>query len=223
MKRISSGPGAGYSSGRRALARHRDLEALRLLRSSVDALPPGSRFLAKRLYWLGIALLRLGRKDLAVKSLASAQKLAPRGHARSLYGRMVNGYGMAKSTCEDHDDFRAFYSIQASRYLGDRKAFRDELEREAVSRSLADAWLAIASSGLLEGLDCSGKLKFFRKVDAMLPSAMPDARGEAARVVPVDFRRERRLDPADRCSCGSGLPWRMCCGRTSSPAERTRG
>ncbi len=223
MKRTTSGPGAGYASGRRALARHRDLEALRRLRSAVDALPPGSRLLSNRLYWLAIALLRLGRLDLAVKSLATAQKLAPRSHARALYGRMVNGYGMAKSSCEDHDDFRAFYSIQAARYLGERKAFRDELEREAVSHSLADAWLSITSSGLLDGLDCAGKLELFRKVDARIPAAMSDERGAAARIVAVDFRRERRLDPADRCTCGSGLPWRMCCGRTSSPSERPRG
>ncbi len=223
MKRNPSGPGTGYSSGRRALARHRDLDALRLLRAAVDALPPGSPLLSGRLYWLGIALLRLGRKDLAVKSLASAQKLAPRGHARALYGHMVNGYGMAKSSCEDHDDFRAFFSIQAARYLGERRAFRDELEREAVSHSLADAWLAISSSGLTEGLDCAGKLELFRKVDARIPATMSDARAESARIVPVDFRRERRIHPADRCTCGSGLPWRMCCGRTSSPSERPLG
>lgn len=223
MKRSTSGPGAGYSSGRRALARHRDLEALRSLRAAVDALPPGNRLLSNRLYWLAIALLRLGRLDLAVKSLASAQKLAPRSHARALYGRMVNGYGMAKSSCEDHDDFRAFFSIQAARYLGERKAFRDELEREAVSRSLADAWLGISASGLLDGLDCAGKLALFRKVDAGIPSVMVEGRDAFARIVPVDFRRERRLEPADRCTCGSGLPWRMCCGRTSSPSELPLG
>ncbi|MBN1241820.1 MAG: tetratricopeptide repeat protein [Spirochaetales bacterium] len=223
MKRSTKCPDRGYSNGRRALALHRDLEALRLLRAAVDELGPGDRLLSQRLYWLGIALLRLGRRDLAVKSLASAQKLAPRGHARSLYGRLVNGYGMAKSSCEDHDDFRAFYSVQAERYLGGRTAFRDEIEREAVSHALAGAWIGIVASGLLDDLDCAGKLQLYRKIDAGIPSVLAETRDSRAHVIPVDFRRDRRIGPADRCSCGSGLPWRLCCGRTVSPSEHPRG
>ena len=74
-----------YRAGMRSLARHDAQAALRHLRAAVDACPPGRHAaLARYLYWLSIPLLRLGKSELAVKSLVSAQKLEPRGAARRL-------------------------------------------------------------------------------------------------------------------------------------------
>ena len=212
---------SAFRAGLRALSAHRDLDALRQLRLAVDTAGAGSRELPARLYWLGVALLRLGRKDLAAKSFASAQKLAPRGRASAVYRRLVNGYGMVKAACEDHDDYRAFYSMQVSRYLGARNGFRDEDERDFVTRSLADAWLGLKAAGTLEGRTCAEKIELFAKVDARIP--VPAVRGAYGRVVTVDFRSGAAPEPDSRCSCGSGLPWRQCCGRTVAPSERHPG
>jgi hypothetical protein len=42
------------------------------------------------------------------RPLSSAQKLRPRGHARSIYLRSINGYGMPKQPTPELDDFYAF-------------------------------------------------------------------------------------------------------------------
>jgi len=75
-----------FRMGRRALANHRPDLALRGFRAAAGACPatrPGE--LSAYLYWLAVALMRLDRPELALKSLASAQKLRPRSHARAVY------------------------------------------------------------------------------------------------------------------------------------------
>ncbi len=204
-----------FRAGIRSLARHDTQAALRFLRSAVDACPPGRHAaLARYLYWLSIPLLRLGKSELAVKSLVSAQKLEPRGPARRLYRHMVNEYGMVSTGCADKDDFRAFFSIQLRRYLGSRPGgrFRTEAERDAVARIIADAWIGLAGSDSLSEKSCSDKLEFFRAIEIPFPFRFLDK----AKVLPGNFRRGTLQKPDARCSCGSGLPYRQCCGRTQS-------
>ncbi|NLJ45230.1 MAG: SEC-C domain-containing protein [Treponema sp.] len=202
-----------YRAGMRSLARHDSQSALRLFRAAVDGCPPDSHAaLARYLYWLAIPLFRLGRSELAVKSLVSAQKLKPRGAARRLYRHMVNGYGMVSTGCMDKDDFRAFFSIQLRRYLSSRPGgrFRTEAERDAVARIIADAWLRLVGAESLSGRSCSDKLELFQAFEIPFPFRFLDR----AKVLPGNFRRRSLQRPDDRCSCGSGLPYRQCCGRT---------
>lgn len=204
-----------FRTGMRALARHDAQAALRLLRAAVDVCPPGRHAaLARYLYWLSIPLLRLGKSELAVKSLVSAQKLEPRGPARRLYRHMVNGYGMVSTGCTDKDDFRAFFSIQLRRYLGSRPGgrFRTEAERDAVARIIADAWVGLTGSDTLAEKSCSDKLDLFRAYEIPFPFRFLDR----AKVLPGNFRRGTPQTSDARCSCGSGLPYRQCCGRTHS-------
>lgn len=204
-----------FRAGLRSLARHDSQAALRSLRSAVDACPPGSHAaLARYLYWLSIPLLRLGKSELAVKSLVSAQKLEPRGSARRLYRHMVNGYGMVSTGCADKDDFRAFFSIQLRRYLGSRPGgrFRTEAERDAVARIIADSWLRLTGAGALVEKSCSDKLELFQAFEIPFPFRFLDK----AKVLPGNFRKGTLQKPDARCSCGSGLPYRQCCGRTQS-------
>lgn len=206
----------------RSLARHDDMTALRLLRAAVDSCPADRREpLARYLYWLSIPLLRLGRSELAVKSLASAQKLTPRGLARNLYRRIVNGYGMVSTGCADTDDFRAFFSIQLRRYFSSRPGgrFRTEAERDAVARLIADAWVGLKKSSTIPQSSCSDKLEVFRSVEIVFPFGFLSKE----RVLPGNFRRKTAQKPDERCSCGSGLPYRQCCGRTLSPFEAGHG
>lgn len=235
---------AGTRSGRRELGaglrelcRHRPDKALRLLREAVDACPAARPAeLSARLYWLSVALLRLDRPELALKSLASAQKLRPRGFARAAYAARSNEYGMPRRARPELDDFYAFYSLQACRYLGSRPGgrFAAAAEKDAVTRLIAEAWTGLRASGRLAGLGPGGKLALFRSWPLAFPSFVsggrvgvasgpqgpgqsgPRAAGPGA-ILPANFRRGAAVGPDERCSCGSGLAYRCCCGRLSSP------
>ena len=208
-------------AGVRALGKHRPDLAVRSLRAAVDACPASlAGDLELRLYWLAIALLRLDRPELALKSLASAQKLRPRGIARAAYRRRANEYGMPRRGKVELDDFYAFYSIQACLYLKrkDRPRFDSVEEKDAVVRLIGDAWRGLSRSGRLKGLDSSAKLAIFRDVRTAFP-AFGLSRASAGAVLSVDFRRKTLLRGEERCPWGSGLPFRQCCGRTASPRE----
>lgn len=210
-----------FRRGRRELERHRPDQAVRSLRAAVDSCPairPGE--LSRNLYWLALALFRLDRPELAIRTLASAQKLRPRGIARSAYAMRVNAYGMCKRSSPELDDFYAFYSIQASAYLGakHRDRFDSNAEKDAITRLIGDAWRSLSRSGRLVGLSPSRKLTSFGswKIDFPLFGLENKGRGK---VVTADFRRGASIHSEDRCCCGSGLPYMRCCGRTLSMRE----
>jgi uncharacterized protein YchJ len=219
-------PKLAYLLGKRALAGHDPVTALRLLRSAVDNCPAERHTeLSRRLYWLSIALRRLGKDGLAIKALSSAQRLAPRGRARDLYSNFANRYGMPKSDCSEHDDYRAFCSIHIRRYLEtvpDRR-FSSQDEIDTVLRLIADTWLRLNTKKTLETSACEDKLDVFKETEIDFPAlrVLPEtARGKT---IAVNFKRGQAIFPEDRCSCGSGLPYRMCCGRTRLPYEPERG
>ncbi len=215
-----------YRQGRRALASHDPTRALRLLRSAVDACPASDRTeLSHRLYWLSIALRRLGKDGLAIKALASAQRLTPRGRARDMYERVANGYGMPRAACTEHDDYRAFCSIQIRRYLEgvpDRR-FENQHEIDAVLTMIADAWLKLGTAMALATSSCDEKLRVFKNAGIEYPALRERRETRQGAVIPADFVRGKALQPDDRCTCGSGLPYRMCCGRVRLPYEYERG
>jgi len=214
-----------YRRGRRALASHDAAAAMRSLKAAVASCPATDRAeLARRLYWLSIALRKLGKDGLAVKALSSAQRLAPRGKARTLYERFANGYGMPRAACTEHDDYRAFCSIQIRRYLErvPDGRFSDQPEIDVVLTMLADAWLRLNASGAIADADCDEKLRIFRETSVSFPALRETGPANRARVIVADFYRGRAQRGEDRCSCGSGLPYRMCCGRIRPPYEPDR-
>lgn len=207
--------------GKRELARHRPDLALRSLKTAADSCPASrSGELSELLYWLAVALLRLDRPELAIKSLASAQKLRQRGVARAAYRARVNQYGMIKRASPELDDFYAFYSIHVAAYLYRREASRFESasEKDEVVRMIGGAWLKLSRSGRLCGRSPAEKLSLFREWPVGLPTFRMEERPRPE-IIRADFRRGRRIGGDDRCSCGSGLPFRQCCGRTSSLHE----
>jgi hypothetical protein len=173
-----------------------------------------------RLYWLTVALFRLDQRDLAIKSLASAQKLRPRGFARAIYRRRVNEYGMPRRASSELDDFYAFYSIQIGVYLGrkEKPRFDSVAEKDVVVRIVLDSWLSLSRSGCLGPMTAGEKLKIFKDWKVSFPVFGMNANG-CKKIVQVDFRAQRTLTGDDRCPCGSGLPYRQCCGRTASLRE----
>lgn len=214
--------------GMRELQAHRPDRALRLFRSSVESCPASRPAeLERRLYWLAIALLQLDQVELALKSLASAQKLRPRGVARRAYVLRVNDYGMPRRASSELDDFYAFYSIQVCGFLARKRGgrFSSEEEKDAVTRLVASAWQGLKKGGKLAGLGAGEKIDLFRAQRNVFPAFVMDGRRQGSMsggsfAIAVDFRRSRMVRPDDSCSCGSGLPYRLCCGRLDSSACR---
>jgi len=205
MRRYAS-PSAerDFRQGRRELARHRPDKAVRSLRTAVGACPAKrSGELARNLYWLALALLRLDRPELAIKSLASAKKLRPRGVARWAYLSRVNAYGMVRRARPELDDFYAFYSIKACSYLGSKKEgrFDSNAEKDTVTRLIGDAWRALVRAGKLSGLPASGKLVLFQSWPIDFPFfGLPGA--PRGRVLSPDFQKGVKIGG---CECAPNL------------------
>jgi hypothetical protein len=212
-----------FRRGQRELASHRPDRAVRSLRKAVSTCPAlRAGELSRNLYWLALALFRLDRPELAVKSLASAQKLRPRGLARSAYLLRVNDYGMCRRSSPELDDFYAFFSIKACAYLRSKNQdrFNSCAEKDAITRLIGDAWRSMSSSGKLKGASPSSKLSFFEAWPISYPLFGLDTM-DTGKIVRADFRRGRRIHGEDPCTCGSGLPFMRCCGRTSSLGDST--
>jgi hypothetical protein len=215
--------------GLKALAHHRPDIALTTLREAVDAIPPAcSEELSKALYWLSVALLRLDQKDLAIKSLASAQKIRRRGFARRVYLRNINEYGMPKQPTSELDDFYAFMSIQMAAYLVKKPArkFESFPERETILKILLDGWKVLKDSEEFQIGDCGEKLFAFRAFKPRFPDF--GFSGSSSRLVRASFGKHgpydiaataARADLTRRCSCGSGLSFSQCCGRVQGLRE----
>ncbi|HOZ71287.1 MAG TPA: SEC-C domain-containing protein [Spirochaetales bacterium] len=217
--------GLSYRQGKRALAAHDAAAAVKLFRAAVASCPADERgLLASYLYWLSVALRRLGNDGLAIKALASAQRLEPRGHSRSVYARVANQYGMPKAACAEHDDYRAFCSIQLRKYLSGAPGgrFDSQEEIDAVLSIIAGAWLRLGEARPFADASCNDKLRAFRDVSIEYPTLRERGLGMETRVIPVDFFRGKALKANDRCTCGSGLPYGKCCGRVRLPYEAER-
>ncbi len=222
MRRYQSGDRErDFRKGKRALARHRPDLALRGFRTAADSCPAArAGELARYLYWLAVALLRLDKPELALKSLASAQKLRPKGHARSAYLARINDYGMTRRASPELDDFYAYYSVQACSYLNRKRSgrFDSNAEKDAITRLIGEAWRSLSQSGALAGKSPGNKFEYFKNNPIEFPflsigAPMP------GRVIAADFRRGSRLKAEDPCSCGSGLRYILCCGRGSTTHE----
>lgn len=210
----------GDRGGGRALlelARHNPAGALRLFQKALDDCPvTDEKELARLLYFLGVALMRLGDKGSAIDSWRAAHRLKHGTYALKMLRRYANSYGMARQTRGELDDWKAFLAIQVDRYLASKKngRFSAEAERDMVRDLVFEYWRAIRASEVLEGRNPEAKEQLFRAVDIVFPYRLPDEPG--AEVIPVDFRRKRRVALADRCPCGSGLTFMSCCGRLSA-------
>jgi hypothetical protein len=138
-----------------------------------------------------------------------------------MLARLTNGYGMEKQDCEELDDWTAFASLHLSRYLmvKNRHGFATRAERDMVTDLIRDYWRTLGGSGALGGKKCCEKLDLFRKVRIVFPIVLVEPSALKAPVICVDFRAQRKVNLTDRCTCGSGLPFMHCCGRTLGREE----
>jgi hypothetical protein len=216
-----------YRRGLRFLSSHRLPGAVEALRGAADLCPASARAdLARILYYLGLALERSGHSSLAVKSWVSARRLSRRGTIAQAYARWVNEYGMRRMPTPEGDDYCAFKAAQTARYLSKRGSgkFGSRAERDAVTDLIGVSWATLRSSGVLRGLSPARKLELFKRAKVDLPFLYAeDAFDSGDEPLVGNFRRgslgKARVTADDRCPCGSGLPFRRCCGRQASCVE----
>ncbi len=210
-----------YNRGMELLLHHHPREAAASLEHALSGCPAGQRGDLRRIcFFLGISLLRLGYSQAAVRALLSCQRLQKHGHARHMLDRLVNGYGMARRSCEADDDWYAFLAIQLSRYLAtrNRRAFSTHAERDMVTDLLHDYWHALERTGVLAGRGCREKQELFARMQIIFPTVVLSDR-EVGEPIAVNFRTKRKVKSEESCFCGSGLPFSKCCGRTPGIME----
>jgi tetratricopeptide (TPR) repeat protein len=206
--------------GIRHLSKHDSGGAVLCFTKALQACPVyRTEDLGKVLYYLGIALKRLGLSNSAVRSWIAAHRTKRQRHTQEILKRFANSYGMAKQGCQEQDDWQAFYSMQLLRYLRgfNRRAISDDSERKMLEEVIRSYWERLKAGGALEGRSPAEKSEIFKATCIDFPlffqGGLPDP------VVRVDFASGRKLRPGDRCFCGSGLPYLACCGRTPGADE----
>ena len=215
-----------YGRGLSSLARHRATEAVKALQEALEQCPPSrTRDLYKICLFLGVALQRIGFPQSAIKSWISCQRLNKRGAARKMLSRYTNCYGMERQESSEADDWQAFSSIQVARYLlgKNKRGFSTEAEHDMILDLVRDSWAELRGSmGTREMSSCE-RLEAFRAVRIVFPTALPVEQRLEDPVIVVNFQTKQRVGLADRCSCGSGMPFMLCCGRTPGSEELLSG
>jgi hypothetical protein len=133
---------------------------------------------------------------------------------------LANDYGMARRGSTEADDWQAFYCIHLRRYVSSKKSRKigTLAEADMIRELIAEHWEKVRASQLATSLAPDQKLLLYQKIVIVfpffdVPKHMDDS------TVHVDFSRKGRLSPADRCTCGSGLSFKLCCGRTPGEDE----
>lgn len=215
-----------YGRGLGSLARHRPAKAVKALQAALEECPPSnSQDLYKICLYLGIALHRIGFPQSAIKSWISCQRLNKRGPTRKMLARYTNCYGMERQASTEADDWQAFSSLQTLRYLmgKNKRTFSTLAEHDMIRDLIKDSWRELQSSSDLAALSGCEKLALFRGVRIVFPAvvfAEPHLDGP---VIAVNFQTKRKVGLNERCSCGSGMPFMLCCGRTPGKEELLSG
>lgn len=213
-----------YERGKRWLHRHHALKALNCFERALLTIPtervqsfrrrPSARHDLARLFrFFSIALRHAGLKNRAVASLVESTRLVKRGAGRRKLHAVTNAYGMACQPNAVQDDKHAFYGIQLSRYLESKASHRlgNRAEIDMVADLIDEYWDYVQETFPLSELTIAQKRSLFNEVHLIFPfSSPPTGTGKAVR---VDFLHGRTLEANDVCSCGSGLPVKLCHGR----------
>lgn len=213
-----------YHRGMRSLSAHDPSGAILFLARAVQNCPVNrSEELTKALYYLGIALRRIGYGNSAIRSWVTSLRMKRSKHTRALLERFCNPYGMAKQECQEQDDWQAFYSIQLISYLRGfgKRALSNPSERSMIYDIVREEWGRLKRSGALEGRRPEEKYEIFQKTKIDFPLFyFSRVKGP---VVQVNFAEGRKMKPSDPCPCGSGLPYNCCCGRSPGEDELATG
>jgi hypothetical protein len=98
----------------------------------------------------------------------------------------------AETEIDFAEETRRFFSIQVSRYLGNRPSdrFSGKPERDAVLAMIKDAWVELRSSDVIAGLSRNGREAVYVTCIIVFPSFVADG---GLWCIPVDFSSGCRL------------------------------
>ncbi len=223
-----------YQRGLRWLRRRRPLRALAYLERALLTIPTdrlrsagagtARADLARLFYYLGLGFRKAGMRNRAIGSWVESARLEKRGNVRRKLVRVTNPYGMARQESRDVDDQQAFYGVQLSRYVRSKQSHRlgTRAEIDMIAELIDEYWARLRGTVDLSQMTCAQKLELFRTVVIVFPflTVPRDLRVED---VAIDFSHGRRVGDGDRCVCGSGLPYRLCHGRTPGTDEALIG
>jgi hypothetical protein len=215
-----------FDKGLRFLSRHRPADSVKSLQKALEHCPPSRpRDLYRICFYLGIGLRRLGFSQSAIKSWISCQRLNKRGYTRKMLSRFTNCYGMERQGTAEDDDWQAFSAIQTARYLlgKNKRTFSTPAEQDMIGDLIRDNWDELQRSRALEGKYGCEKLEAFRSTRIVFPNIVKGEPHVNGPVIAVNFQTQKKVRLNDRCSCGSGLPFIMCCGRTPGKEEILSG
>lgn len=211
-----------FKKGKDNLSRHSPRNALKELQIALEECPAKeNRNLAKVMFYLGITLKKLGVPNGAVKSWVIARKLNKTGYSAKMIKRFVNEYGMTKQESSYQDDWKAFHAIQLSKYLELKIGgeISDPAERDAITELIWDSWNRLCDLYTLHELSTEEKIEYFHGVKIFFPIEGNQENSRRFSCIHVDFHEKQRISTSDRCSCGSGLLFGQCCGRTPGEDE----
>lgn len=214
-----------YARGKVFLSLHDPESAMKSFEQALTECPVDkSRELGKILFFLGVALKKLGLPGCALRSWSVARKLDKHNFSDKFLERFTNWYGMIRQETPELDDWNAYYSIQLARYLSTKRSRRigTEAEKDMIWELIREAWKELRDSVDLSLLDSREKLALFSGHRIVFPS-FSVASQESLKAIPVDFMKKRRIEFDDQCFCGSGLPYKLCCGRIPCKDELRGG
>ncbi|HVO37869.1 MAG TPA: SEC-C metal-binding domain-containing protein [Spirochaetia bacterium] len=215
-----------FDRGIRSLARHNPSGAIHFLQMALEKCPASSsRDLYRICLFLGVALKRMGFSQSAIKSWISCQRLNKRGHTRKMLARLTNSYGMERRASAEEDDCQAFSSVQIARYLmsKNKRTFSTLAEKDMITDLIRDSWESLQAAGGLNGKSTCEKMENFRRVMIVFPTSLHTEPSVNGPVIGVNFQTKKKLELEERCPCGSGLPFMLCCGRTPANEELLSG
>ena len=215
---------ADLNRGIHKLSKHDLGSAVMYFSRALSSCPVSSSAeLSRILYYMGIALKRLGLSNSAIRSWLVSLRVKKRKNTKKLLQRFSNSYGMAKQDSVEMDDWKAFYSIHLLRYLrGFRKStLTSECERDCLKEIILAHWRKLVDSGILAGKTPEEKSEIFKGTEIDFPLFFYGQAEDP--VIQVNFQAGRKLKAADTCFCGSGLPFCACCGRILGEDELTFG
>ncbi|MDC7232583.1 MAG: SEC-C domain-containing protein [Spirochaetales bacterium] len=136
-------------------------------------------------------------------------------------GSKLNEYGMTSSFSESDADFNAFLSVQLERYLKRKtvKRFCSDVERDVIVQIISDSWVEFLKNRELGQMDTDQKISSYYAFTLVFPYFV----AEEESLISVDFRSNSVLKGEDLCSCGSGVPFRQCCGGIKSLGDLLNG
>jgi hypothetical protein len=199
---------------------------VKTLQTALEECPPSkSHDLYKICLYLGVALQRVGFPQSAIKSWISCQRLNKRGPTRKMLSRYTNCYGMERQDTTEADDWQAFSSMQTVRYLlgKNKRTFSTRAEQDMIRDLIGDSWSELRASSGLSAMSGCEKMKAFRAVRIVFPTVVLAEQHLDGPVITVNFQTKQKVGLNDRCSCGSGMPFMLCCGRTPGKEELLSG